>query len=115
MTDAEFASFLADAYAELQRKQDALHAEYFIGTYSRWWFEQETAKLQFLEQNVVAVEADFISIGSYSPSAKTWKWAWANQSVLPTLRRKAEKLRELEDITDRALFGCADPFEADET
>jgi len=115
MTEAEFKSFLAEAYAELCQKQDALQAEYFIGTFSRWWFEQETAKLQFLESGIVAVEADFIPIGSYSPRSKTWKWAWGNEHVLPPLRRRAEMLKDLESITGLALFGRADPFEVDET
>jgi hypothetical protein len=115
MTYDEFQSFLAEAYEELQRKQDALQVEYLIGTFPRWWFDQETAKLQFLQSGVVAVEADFIDVGSYSAKSSTWRWAWGNESVLPALRLKAERIRELEEITGFALFGNVDAFKIDES
>jgi hypothetical protein len=115
MTDAEFGQLLEEAKAELGRKQDTLQADYLLGSFPRWWFDQATEKLQFVDQYGHAlVEADVVDIGSFSPKSKTWKWAWCNDSVLPSLREKAKRLKELEALTGSELFGREEPFEVDE-
>ncbi len=114
MTDSEFEDYLDHANDDLQRKQDALQKEYRIGSFARWWFEQATAKLQFFDdKDHLSLEADIIDIGSYSQNSNTWKWAWSNETVLPELRVKSEKLKELEAITGFDLFGNGSAFEID--
>ncbi len=117
MTDSEFEAFVASANEELRQKQDMLQADYGLGNYSRWWFEQATAKLQFFDEaDNLAVEADIVDIGSYSEKSNTWRWAWGNSSVLPHMRHNSEPLRELEAITGTELFGYQHAFEiADES
>jgi hypothetical protein len=111
MTNDEFEGFLASANEELRQKQDLLMQRDGLGSYPRWWFDQATAKLQFFDEaDNLALEADIIDIGSYSAKTKTWKWAWSNRSVLPALREKAEKLKELERITGIALFAHDQAF-----
>jgi hypothetical protein len=112
MTDEEFDTFLSSAYEELTHKQALLVEQYGFGTLKRWWFDQTTEKLQLFDaaDNLV-IEADVIEIGTYSPISISWKWAWANDSTLPGLRKKAEPLKELHDITGIKIFGCEDAFE----
>ncbi|MGH9905341.1 MAG: hypothetical protein ACRD8U_07130 [Pyrinomonadaceae bacterium] len=50
MTDDEFEAFVDTAYEELREKQDLLMEGYRLGTFSRWWFEQPTEKLQFFDE-----------------------------------------------------------------
>ena len=115
MNEEEFGVFLEDANRELHEKQEALKTTYGFGTYSRWWFEQENERLQFFDkEDKLCMEADIVDIGSFSPKSNTWLWAWANVSVLPALRAKAEKLKDLEEITSYELFGNANTFEVDE-
>jgi len=115
MTDQEFADLLGRANDELREKQEHLSTEYCLGDLPRWWFDQTTEKLQFLDIGGNAiVEADVIDIGSHSPKSNTWKWAWGNESVLPSLREKAMPLQQLEKITGFSLFGTNQTFEADE-
>jgi hypothetical protein len=112
MTDEEFETFLSSAYEELRHKQDLLMNQYGFGTRKRWWFDQTTEKLQlFDDADNLVIEADVLQIGTYSPKSNTWKWAWGNKSLLPGLRKKAEPLKELEDITGFEIFGCEDPFD----
>lgn len=112
MTDEEFETFLSSAQDELSNKQDLLVEQYGFGTRNRWWFDQTTEKLQlFDEADNLVIEADVVKIGTYSPKSNTWKWAWANESVLPGLRKKAEPLKELEDITGMEIFGYEAAFE----
>ncbi len=115
MTDEEFETFLQEANSELQDKQQALQVTHALGSYSRWSFEQDRATLQFFdEQGSLCLEAEVVFIGSYSPVSGTWLWAWANASIHPELRTKAEALQALEAVTGYALFGEADTFEVDE-
>lgn len=115
MDDDEFEAFRAEAYDELQAKQASLQTVYNLGALGRWWFDQEAQTLQFFDaQDRLRVEADVIHIGSYSRRSDTWLWAWANVSLLPKLRARAETLRALESMTGSSLFGEADTFEVDE-
>lgn len=111
MTDDEFQSFVGTANAELLAKQKVLAEEYGLGSAKRWWFDQATANLQFFDaEDNLSIETDVIDVGSYSPISNSWKWAWGNDSVLPSLRQRAEKLKELEAITGFEIFGEKDPF-----
>ena len=115
MTDEEFGAFLSSATEELSKKQDLLTEQYGLGTWSRWWFDQTTEKLQFFDKaDNLKVEADVLEMGSYSPKSHTWKWAWGNSTVLPALRKKAEPLKELEDSTGFEIFGYEHAFEIED-
>lgn len=115
MNDDEFDRFLSSATEELKTKQARLTADYGFGTHKRWMFENDKAKLQFFNQDgQLVIEADIIDIGSYSPSAGTWKWAWAYESINPALKAQSLRIKELEDITNLSIFGEQEPVEADE-
>lgn len=105
MTDDEFDRFVAVAVSELSEKQTRLTAQYRLGEYARWHFDQEKEQLDFFDsQGRKAVQADVIDIGSYASSSNTWKWGWANESVLPNLRKRAEPLKALAALTGMSLF-----------
>ncbi len=111
MTDDEFVQFMQDAMDELREKQDTLEREYGFGDYARWAFDQVTERFHLLDDaGHVVVEAEVVDIGSYSPKANTFKWAWSNTSVLPALREKAARLKGLEEYTSIPLFGYEDAF-----
>ena len=116
MIDEEFYAFIDAAYAELEQKQAALGAQYGLGNSAgRWWFDQASSTLQFFDAaDQLEMSADVIDIGSYSATANSWKWAWANEAVLPALRQRAEKIKTLEDITGNTLFGFAHIFEIED-
>jgi len=77
MDALEFDAFLEQAVSELKRKQDTLRAEYGMGEYARWWFDQEKETIQFIDHaERVGLEVEFIDIGSFSRKSRTWKWAW---------------------------------------
>src|ERR1700722_2257822 len=114
MTDEEFAEFLDRAQDELEQKQALLMESDGFGQHKDFWFDQLTGKLQLKDANgEVKVEADVILIGSFSPSAGTWKWAWSNASIVDALRKKSERFKELEAITGMEFFAVP-AFEADE-
>ncbi|KAB2925541.1 MAG: hypothetical protein F9K30_07740 [Dechloromonas sp.] len=111
MTDNEFEQFLKSALAELWEKQDRLESEHGFASYSRWFFDQQTEKLEMFDaKDQKAVVADVIDIGSYASNSNTWKWAWSNDSVLPSLREKSESLKALADLTGIGLFTSEEAF-----
>ena len=111
MNDEEFEAFVSDATEELGRKQDFLLKQYSLGTWNRWAFDQTTETLQFFDDaDKLVIEADVVEIGTYAAKSNSWKWAWGNESVLPTLREKAEPLKELEAITGLKVFGVESAF-----
>ncbi|AIF46043.1 DUF6882 domain-containing protein [Dyella japonica] len=111
MTDEEFDVFLAKANDELRAKQAQLSHAYDLGEMKRWWFEQEGARLQFFDRDdKLAVEAEVIGIGSFSPKSSSWKWAWSNPTFIAPLREKALPLKQLQAVTGFDLFGKESAF-----
>jgi hypothetical protein len=114
LTDEEFEEFLHSAVHELQEKQDELMESEGISTYSRYWFDQGQASLDFKDDSgTTGVRALVVPVGSWSPKSNTWKWAWCNESILPALRERSSSLRALASVTGHAIFET-ETFEADE-
>jgi len=110
MTDEEFENFVSSAMDELTQKQEWLGTEYGLGTHARWWFDQESEKLEFFDKGDNKVlTASVIHLGSYSANSKTWKWAWANDSIVQSQREKAISLKALADLTGYSLFAKESP------
>lgn len=115
MDDQQFAAFLRRAVQELKEKQQFLRDKYRFESFARWWFDQETATLQFFDaEDRLGCVAEFVEIGSFSPVSSTWRWAWCNNSVLPHLRQKAANLQELEGITGVKVFRIENAFKIEE-
>lgn len=116
MTDEEFEQFLDVALDELDQKQEALKASFGLGRYSRFWFDQPHGTLEFRDAaGVLKVVAGVIPVGSHSRRNKTWTWAWANDVMLPAMKKAAEPLRELTAVTGLKAFSNGTiPVEDDE-
>ena len=105
MTDEEFGEFIGSAAEELQVKQAHLAESYRLGDWPRWWFDQRSETLDFLDEDgTKKLEASVVDIGSYSTESNTWKWAWANDSLTESLREKAGSLQALADLTGFSIF-----------
>jgi hypothetical protein len=114
MTDKQFDAFVAQAVRALEQKQDLLTDTYGLGKYEEFWFDQSTGVLQFKDATgCVQSEATVTPIGSYSQKSRTWQWAWANDSLAEMLRKKAEELKLLYDLTGFEVFQTS-VFKADE-
>jgi len=114
MTDEEFAIFIGSATEELKVKQEQMTKSYQLGSWPRWWFDQETETLDFLDgDGTKRLEASVVDIGSYSSESNTWKWAWANDSLTDSLREKASSLQALADLTGFSIFDDETAVEID--
>jgi len=105
--EAEFDSdeFVATSVAELQSKQELLESTYGIGSHAHFWFDQPSGTLEFRDTaGQPHLTASIIPIGSYSAKSGTWMWAWANKTILPALRERAKRLRDLAAVTGMKLL-----------
>ncbi|WP_263223915.1 DUF6882 domain-containing protein [Pseudomonas alabamensis] len=106
MSEEAFEHLLDTSMDALMDKQQALHDQYALADMARWSLDQETATVQFFdEQDRLAVEGQILNIGSFSPNHSSWKWAWSNPSIPEPLRERALVLKELEASTGMDFFG----------
>lgn len=81
----KYEAFVADSEAYLKSVQDQTKAEFNLGAYERYDWDQENETLVFSDQDIAKVIAQIQFVGSISIETNTWLWAWANDSVLPGL------------------------------
>lgn len=90
----QWSTLLKESYTYLEATQARLEKEYHLGDHARWDIDQETGQIVFSNNGVPAVVANIQFVGSYSTTAKTWLWAWANSSVQPALVEQMHRIHE---------------------
>ena len=95
--DQAFRMLVDDATAYLQTRQDQLLAQYGIGSYPRYDWDQETGQLIFSDNGQARVIADIQFVGSVSPQSHTWLWSWANQSIQESVKGRVRTVRTYGD------------------
>ncbi len=111
MTDEEFDLFLEMSIAELEAKNQHLIRQYGMGTHQRWIFKDRKGLLQFFDADgVLQLQADVLVIGSFLTESSAWKWGWANELVVDSIKSQTKSLQELANITGVEWFVCAEVF-----
>lgn len=72
---------IAAAYEYSNAIQTETIEKFDLGTYDRWWFNQETASLSFYKNDVPIVKANVQVLGSQSLNDKSWMWSLLNDSI----------------------------------
>ena len=93
--DAAFAQYVDQSVKELQQRQAELTRDFKLGQWERFDWYQERQELVFSQQGVPKVIAKVQIVGSYSKLSKTWRWAWANDTVLPALKQDVQQVKQL--------------------
>jgi hypothetical protein len=75
-----FQEYLAEAVDELKTKQDRTFAEFKIGEYPKWNWDQTTGQIVFSRDGKPQVIARIQFVGSISTKSGTWRWSWASAS-----------------------------------
>ncbi len=94
MTEEEFDKFVHETHLYLMERQERCKAEYGLGDYERWDFDQKTSEFIFSDNSVPKIIAEFQVVGSLSKSSNTWLWSWANPSILESLKKKLYIVRQ---------------------
>jgi len=82
---AELATLLTQGAGMVDQLAD-VHMSWGLGSADRWGLDQRTGLITWTFPDRTAT-APAQLLGSYSPSAGTWLWAWANESILPEMSR----------------------------
>lgn len=69
------------------------HKGWGCGSAERWDLDQSTGLIEWTFPDRTATASAQI-LASYSRPEGTWMWGWANESILPTLRRDAQRVRD---------------------
>jgi hypothetical protein len=88
------------------------HTSWGLGSADRWGLDQRTGTITWTFADKIATASAQI-IGSYNPSAASWLWSWANESILPEMSRDARSVRDWAEA--RGHLALAEPkVDADE-
>ena len=84
---------LVEAGKSLIQTLAEAHKAWGCGGSERWDLDQTTGLIQWtFPDRIVTAPAQILA--SYSRPRGTWMWAWANESILPPLRRDAQRVRD---------------------
>ncbi|MFE4546858.1 DUF6882 domain-containing protein [Streptomyces sp. NPDC056785] len=90
-SQAELATLVMQGEDMIEQLATA-HRTWGLGTAERWDLNQRTGEIKWTFPDRVATAPAQI-LGSYNRSTSSWMWAWANDSILPSMSRDAEKVR----------------------
>lgn len=105
--ETAFAALVQESMTYLQSRQDRLFAEYHLGDYGRYDWDQETGVLSFSREGHVALVADFQMVGSTSTMSNTWLWSWANPSIDERVKHRLRDVRKFGDHHRYLKLSCA--------
>jgi hypothetical protein len=91
-TDDAYQKFLDKATDYFELNATRVNEEYQLGHY-HWDLDQASGKLVFSENGTPRVIARVQIVGSYSTSSHTWKWSWADDTVLKEMKKETEKVK----------------------
>jgi hypothetical protein len=96
MTDAQSDAFrsLLDASIEELRIGTAAHDAAWRLCEADWNLDQHAGTIVFTRPDGFTATCSVQIVGTYNTRDGTWLWGWDHPSVLPSLRRDAEKVRE---------------------
>jgi hypothetical protein len=82
-----------EAVEQLHAKNDRLHKEFRLGSWSRYDYDMTTGRLLFSKDGAVKVITEIQIAGSTSAKADNWLWAWANSNLPDNLLTDAKLVR----------------------
>ena len=103
----EFESLSEKAYEYLNKQQEIMDKKYELGTYEKWFYDQETGLLTFSDGDTVKIKIRYEEVGSISKVSETWLWSWANPHLESKIKTDILKVKEygkknnLEPLTKR--------------
>ena len=93
-----YVDLVTRAHEYATARQAALRADFRLGEWPTYHWDQDTGKIVFSAGGVPRVVADIQFVGSVSTMSGTWLWAWASPYIEPAVCR---------DISDVRRFGEA--------
>ena len=90
---SEFDNYTATCADHLVQLQQALETKFHLSSYKHYGWSQPNNQLLLSTNGQVKVIATIQFVGDVSHISHTWLWAWANPSVLPSMRNEVRKVK----------------------
>jgi hypothetical protein len=94
MTGPEYQELMRKAASYMRRVNCDAWAKWSLEKLPRFDWNQEQGRITFTGPNQPPVVADIQFVGSWSEKAGTWMWAWANESVLESMKKEVQEVLE---------------------
>jgi hypothetical protein len=78
---------------DMMEQLSRAHQQWGCGSADRWGLDQSTGLITWTFADKVATAPAQI-LATYSQPAGTWRWSWANESILPHMSRDSRSLRD---------------------
>src|SRR6266513_3377435 len=114
MTEAEFYELVSKSREYLGACQRRLKTDFKLESYQRFEWSQDTGQLLFSDATgATRLVADFQFVGTLSTSPQTWRWAWANDSLSPTVTKAVAEVKRFGEMHEIPPL-LEEEWEADE-
>ncbi|AYN04615.1 DUF6882 domain-containing protein [Flavobacterium sp. 140616W15] len=87
---SDFAMSTCNKFKEIQEK---FVEKYNLNDFTEWFYDEETSLITF-KKGQTELNFEYIPIGSYSNSSKTWLWAWNNKELLHNNKLKTILIKQ---------------------
>jgi hypothetical protein len=87
MSETDFNQLVKESNSYMLEKIDKCVAEYKIGAYKHFNWNQQTGELVWSDDGVPRVIAKIQFVGSISTKSNTWLWSWANPTILADMKK----------------------------
>jgi hypothetical protein len=94
MSEQEFQDWCRQCYWQMRSQNDQIQKDFQLDKFPRYDWNQWRGEIVFSEAGTPKVVARIQVVGTFSPKAGSWFWAWANQGLLESVRRDVLKTRK---------------------
>ncbi len=114
MSEQEFYELVRKSRAYLAECQARLKSEFNIESYEYFDWNQPAGQIVFSDaKRRPKVVANFEFVGTLSKDPQTWRWAWANDSFLPAVKKSVLEVKGFGEAHDLPPL-LQEQWEADE-
>jgi hypothetical protein len=91
----EAEKYLTEAVAEFNTKQEALRRGWRFGSYSNLEYDEKNGVLKLSFNDGSELQADGQLLGTYSPTNRTFEWAWNDQKYNALITQASKQVKNL--------------------
>ncbi|MEA9414687.1 DUF6882 domain-containing protein [Flavobacterium sp. PL02] len=89
----KYSDFAINICNEFKSIQEKFVEKYNLNDFTEWFYDEETSLITF-KKGQTELNFEYIPIGSYSNSGKTWLWAWNNKELLHNNKLKTLLIKQ---------------------
>ena len=93
MSKQTYSDFAKSCVDGLQVLQDTFKKNFDLDSYDNWFYNQSTALLTFSTGDR-EINFKYLAVGTFSKTSKTWKWSWANEHTLNSVKQDIHIVKE---------------------